>query len=1399
MPKIFRQRDIDQMQASDISQEFVDYYNRLSEERKSEFAENRPDLFSALQAWESSETNSAEEDGDDYNYPEEVLEESIDPEPAEEKDDTADFSAIIQNAYDGVNIPKLIKDDFRPIEALVIKDSYEKCPAHRIPLIKYNPKFHNERGAILGMVFYYCQECNRLFIKQSRYEPNKQNLENWDIPYNFYDMELSAKYLKSQTEPYVIGSEEKIYVPEQWIEEKPTCPIHECVLEELPCVMKYGNEAISFDAYFCPECKKVVMRRTGALSLEDHCAEIGIPFSGVEVLAKKTPRIVAVPRREVKPDYVMDDGKRTKYSFAHIADCYKLTESDTVVVSDSVYCTLDGHNTETVLGLIWVKEKAGGIRKSYLFMLGYCSECQKYYMDESDYKTIYKIGRPEVTLLMDTTDDSYMITSGEVFNLEAGHLKELENKISSEESGIHSQPDYVSQYATISGYDDGGLSYAKSVSRQKYEPRLTLLYSYKGRPYQYRVDISSESKTEVYYVGSADIVLNNTTQVISANSRLGRELIHYQTIKVKKDDQEYDIKLSRQFDINDATLYGYANLRTDEDIIFRKGITDPFLVRVLNMRKRQHNLIDIFVTIQENQNTIVDAQFDKNLIVQGCAGSGKTMVMLHRLSSLKYNRPDFNFSRDALILTPNEHFTLHIKDLAESLQIGTILRTSVEQYYSGLLSEYSSELKPPACITSEMSVKQIFVDYIYSDEFRTSFEENYIEIIEKRNQLIGEVQTAAELMEEKARNIDTSVDSTVIPQLKSIASSLISLINTTKKRCTDAAAALKDIQERKARMAIEIPEKKKFASGMLKESAPRAKTKALAALVELQGSIDERNEKLISLQTEKEELDNDTASQNSPDKTNTFKEFISSNQKWVNSAITGKLTAINENQAEVKRKSKENEHLLAALSIPVEEVLHTGTSEDTELTAILSKLGDERKKRDIILQEKTRIENSWITLGKTRRLAEIGAQLEAAGNAIAACENEVAGLYNMWRDLWDGNASEIEALQSEMASIEEEIREQISLNKKKRLSELSRQITRLKNLIQTDMGTIEARLDAINQLNDGTADHEIVAWIKRISEFAPDAEDELKLYNRLSAETAQYEAVYAGMDEKIEAAQHTYDAASAKCYPAELEEMLTQLNDEIAAYSDLKTYQMIFDATVAPFKAQHGIKNNNSKYHRYDLYAQLIFAKKFYNKTVSEVRFMCVDEGQDLALNEYRLICELNSHNVIFNIFGDTNQLIKANRGINNWEALKTIFKAEEYTLNENYRNTNQITRFCNDSFGMSMLQTGVDGAKVREITRKEFNSEISDLQITTERVAVLLPRNVQKKKYMVAVPSQEKISDKEIENGKIAVMYVDEVKGIEFDKVYVISARMARNEKYIAYTRALTELIVVVDESLIE
>ncbi|MCQ2426448.1 MAG: hypothetical protein MJ070_09925, partial [Lachnospiraceae bacterium] len=37
----------------------------------------------------------------------------------------------------------------------------------------------------------------------------------------------------------------------------------------------------------------------------------------------------------------------------------------------------------------------------------------------------------------------------------------------------------------------------------------------------------------------------------------------------------------------------------------------------------------------------------------------------------------------------------------------------------------------------------------------------------------------------------------------------------------------------------------------------------------------------------------------------------------------------------------------------------------------------------------------------------------------------------------------------------------------------------------------------------------------------------------------------------------------------------------------------------------------------------------------------------------------------------------------------------------------------------------------MREITGNEFDDEVSNLLVTTERVAVLLPRGIQKKKYI--------------------------------------------------------------------
>ena len=125
-------------------------------------------------------------------------------------------------------------------------------------------------------------------------------------------------------------------------------------------------------------------------------------------------------------------------------------------------------------------------------------------------------------------------------------------------------------------------------------------------------------------------------------------------------------------------------------------------------------------------------------------------------------------------------------------------------------------------------------------------------------------------------------------------------------------------------------------------------------------------------------------------------------------------------------------------------------------------------------------------------------------------------------------------------------------------------------------------------------------------------------------------------------------------------------------------------------------------------------------------------------------------------------------------------------------------TRFCNQSFAMDVKQTGVDGAKVREIPKRELEKELSFLDISNERVAILFSRKVYKKPSLELeiLPDNIRNAIKDtIDKEVISYMYVDEVKGIEFDKVFVFVNKMSKSEKYIAYTRALSELIIVIDE----
>lgn len=175
--------------------------------------------------------------------------------------------------------------------------------------------------------------------------------------------------------------------------------------------------------------------------------------------------------------------------------------------------------------------------------------------------------------------------------------------------------------------------------------------------------------------------------------------------------------LRRALEIKKATLIKCYDEYVFGNEIFAGGVADPFLVQTLREKRGEHKLTDIIKTIQQNQNQIIRHPLQNSLIAQGCAGSGKTMIMLHRLSYLKFNNPNLDLET-VKILTPNELFNLHINELSEDLELEKIQRFTVDQYYLNLLSRYDpNRWKGLKRILPESSLDQDFLSKVYSHGF----------------------------------------------------------------------------------------------------------------------------------------------------------------------------------------------------------------------------------------------------------------------------------------------------------------------------------------------------------------------------------------------------------------------------------------------------------------------------------------------------------------------------------------------------------------------------------------------------------------------------------------------------------------------------------------------------------
>jgi DNA helicase II / ATP-dependent DNA helicase PcrA len=147
------------------------------------------------------------------------------------------------------------------------------------------------------------------------------------------------------------------------------------------------------------------------------------------------------------------------------------------------------------------------------------------------------------------------------------------------------------------------------------------------------------------------------------------KLFSGETIKVK-------LHLVRTLDIEKDELYEiYDNYV--EDIGEQGDEIGKFLQQQLE-RLGEDRFKDIYITIQKEQNEVIRMPIDKHLVIQGGAGTGKTIVLLYRLAYLIYN--ENWFSDQVLLISPSSLFLQFLKKILPEADLEEIQQRSLYEF-----------------------------------------------------------------------------------------------------------------------------------------------------------------------------------------------------------------------------------------------------------------------------------------------------------------------------------------------------------------------------------------------------------------------------------------------------------------------------------------------------------------------------------------------------------------------------------------------------------------------------------------------------------------------------------------------------------------------------------------------
>ena len=170
-----------------------------------------------------------------------------------------------------------------------------------------------------------------------------------------------------------------------------------------------------------------------------------------------------------------------------------------------------------------------------------------------------------------------------------------------------------------------------------------------------------EDGEESYYIGKRGLTQDGDPLILDwrtpAASLFYQQHLGEMSFRAPSGQIDVDLLIRRQYIIKDGELKGMFDSELD--------IKDDILQMVLSGSSGDR-LKEVIATIQKEQDDLIRAPLEENVLLDGVAGSGKTTIILHRVAYLLYNFRE-KLKDNILILGPNQIFMEYISQVLPDL------------------------------------------------------------------------------------------------------------------------------------------------------------------------------------------------------------------------------------------------------------------------------------------------------------------------------------------------------------------------------------------------------------------------------------------------------------------------------------------------------------------------------------------------------------------------------------------------------------------------------------------------------------------------------------------------------------------------------------------------------------